>query len=65
MDAMDQKRIVELRREIVSLQRENETYRSQAHHSAAESKRNELRKLRLLAIQEDLITLNAFRQRMQ
>lgn len=65
MDVFDQHRILELRQEIASLQRDNESYRSQEHHTASEAHRNELRRLRLLAIQEELLTLNERPQRIQ
>jgi hypothetical protein len=65
MDAFTRQRVLELRQEIASLQRDNESYRLQKHHTASEAKRNELRKFRLLAVQEELLRLNEHQQRMQ
>jgi hypothetical protein len=65
MDALDRHRVLELRQEIASLQRESESYRWQARHTASEAHRNELRRLRLLAIQEELLRLNEHQQRIQ
>jgi hypothetical protein len=54
MDQFTRERVLELSKEITSLQRENESYRQQRHHSVAGDHRNELRRLRLVAIQEEL-----------
>jgi len=65
MDAFDRERVLELRQEIASLQSHNESYRSKEHHTASEANRNELRRLRLLAIQQELLRLNERQQRIQ
>jgi hypothetical protein len=65
VDALSQQRIVELRQEIASLQRHNESYRLKERHTASEVNSNELRRLRLLAIQEELLRLNDHRQRIR
>ena len=65
MDAFDRQRVSELRQEIASLQRYNESYRWQERHTASEANRNKLRRLRLLAIQEELRRLNEPQQRIQ
>lgn len=64
MDQFDRERVLELRQEIASLQRDNESYRSQKYHTASAANTNELRRLRLLAIREELLTLSE-RQRIQ
>ena len=65
MHQFDRERVLELRQEIAALQRENESYRSQPHHTRSVSNTNELRRLRLLAIREELLRLNERQQRMQ
>ena len=65
MDLFDRERVIELRKEIASLQRDNESYRLQEHHTASEANTNELRRLRLLAIREELRRLNERQQRIQ
>ncbi len=65
MDLFDRERVLELRKEIASLQRDNESYRLQEHHTASEANTNELRRLRLLAIREELRRLNERQQRIQ
>jgi len=65
MDQFDRQRVLELREEIASLLRDNASYLSQEHHTASESNTNELRRLRLLAIREELLRLNEHRQRIQ
>ena len=37
MDQFDRERVLELRKEIASLQRDNESYRLQEHHRASEA----------------------------
>ena len=54
MDAFTQKRVLELRDEIASLQYENEMYRSQKSHTREQLHANDLRRCRLLAIREEL-----------
>ena len=65
MDAFTRQRVLELRQEIASLQRDNESYRLQKYRTASEAKRNELRKFRLLAIREELRRLNEHQQKIQ
>ena len=65
MDAFTQQRVLELRQEIASLQRDNESYRGQKRHTASETNTNELRRLRLLAIKEELMRLNENPKRIQ
>jgi fatty acid desaturase len=38
MDLFDRERVLELRKEIASLQRDNELYRLQEHHAASEAR---------------------------
>jgi len=54
VDAFTQRRVLELRQEIASLQSQNETYRLLGRHTLAESDQQEVRRLRLLAIKEEL-----------
>jgi hypothetical protein len=54
VDAFTQRRVVELRNEINALQDQNQTYRLQGRHTLAESDQQEVRRLRLLAIKEEL-----------
>jgi len=63
MDGFTQQRVLELRREIASLQHHNELYRLKERHAPSEVSGNELRRLRLLAIREELLTLNTFPMR--
>jgi hypothetical protein len=65
VDAFTQQRVLELRQEIASLQRDNEPYRWQKRHAASEINTNELRRLRLLAIKEELLRLNERPKRIQ
>jgi uncharacterized protein YdhG (YjbR/CyaY superfamily) len=41
MDPFDRERVLELRQEIASLQRENESYRSQKDHTASQDITND------------------------
>jgi hypothetical protein len=54
MDAFTQQRILSLRDEIASIQRENSRYRLDKAHNQMEMMRDEARKYRLLAIREEL-----------
>jgi len=65
VDAFTQQRVLELRHEIASLQRDNESYRWQKRHTASGINTNELRRLRLLAIKEELLRLNEYPKRIQ
>ena len=65
MDAFTQQRVLELREEIVALQRDNQSYQQKRNHTDSEFKTNELRKLRLLAIKEELVRLNERQLRRQ
>ena len=42
MDPFDRERVLELRQEIASLQRENESYRSQKDHTASQDITNQV-----------------------
>jgi hypothetical protein len=55
VDSFTQQRVLELRHEIAALQRDNESYRRQKRHTDSEFNTNELRRLRLLAIKEELL----------
>jgi hypothetical protein len=55
----------ELRREIASLQHDDEVYRSKERHAPSEVSGNELRRHRLLAIQKELLRPNTYTQRIQ
>jgi hypothetical protein len=57
VDAFTRQRVLELRQEIASLQRDNESYRWQKRHTASEDNTNELRRFRLLAIKEELVRM--------
>jgi len=66
MDGLRQNRIVQVRLEIASIQQENELYRSKGHRrSSAEFVSHDLRKLRLLAIQEELLKMSSRSLRIQ
>ena len=65
MDLFDREQVSELRKEIASLQRDNESYRLQEHHTPSEANTHELRRLRLLAIREELRSLNERQLRIQ
>ena len=57
MDAFTQRRVLELRQEIAALQRDNESHRWQKSHTASEINNNHLRRLRLVAIKEELVRM--------
>ena len=57
MDSATQQRVLELRKEIAALQTRNESYRRHTHHNS-QVKIDELRRLRLVAIQEELLSLS-------
>jgi hypothetical protein len=57
VDAFTQQRVLELRQEIASLHRDNESFRWQKRHTASEDNTNELRRFRLLAIKEELLRM--------
>ena len=59
MDAFTQQRVLSLRQEIAALHRENESFRWQKRHTASEDTANESRRLRLLAIKEELVRMTA------
>lgn len=59
MDSFTHQRVLDLRKEIAALQRENESYQRKSYHSTPEFHINELRRLRLLAIKEELLRLSA------
>ena len=54
MDAFTQRRVSELRNEITALQDQSQNYRLQKRRTLAESDQQEVRRLRLLAIREEL-----------
>ena len=58
MDSFTQQRVLELRKEIAALQRDSESYRRKRSHTDSELNTNELRRLRLLAIKEELLRLS-------
>jgi len=58
VDSLTQKQVMELRKEIAALQLENESYRRQTRPTDSEFHTNELRRLRLVAIQEELLRLS-------
>jgi hypothetical protein len=66
MDGLSRNRIGQVRLEIASLRQEHESYKLKGrHHTQAEVVSNDLRKVRLLAIQEELLKLSTNRQRIQ
>jgi hypothetical protein len=65
VDSFTQKRVLELRQEIAALQRDNESYRRQKRRTDSEFNTNELRRLRLLAIKEELLKLSEHSKRIQ
>ena len=65
MDSFTQQRVFELRKEIATLQRENELYKGNRSHTDSEFNANESRKLRLVAIKEELLRLSAHSKRNQ
>ena len=58
MDSFTQQRVLELRKEISALQRDYQSYQRKSRHSDSELNTNELRRLRLLAIKEELLRLS-------
>ena len=54
VDAFTQRRVSELRNEITALQDQSQNYRLQKRRTLAESDQQEVRRLRLLAIREEL-----------
>ena len=58
MDSFTQ-RVLELRKEIATLQRDNESFQRKSYRSTLEFHTNELRRLRLVAIKEELLRLSA------
>jgi len=65
VDSFTQQRVMELRKEIAALQRDNESYRRQQRHADSEFNSNESRKLRLVAIKEELLRLSGRSMRIQ
>jgi hypothetical protein len=65
LDSFTQQRVLELRQEIAALQRDSESYRRQQRHADSEFHTNELRRLRLVAIQEELLRLSGRSKRIQ
>jgi hypothetical protein len=58
VDLFAKERVFELREEIAQLKRANESYQRQRYHPASEIITNELRRVRLLAIRDELLRLN-------
>lgn len=58
MDLFTQQRVLELRDEIAALRRENQLYKRTRSHTDSEFQTNELRRLRLQAIKEELLKLS-------
>lgn len=54
VDAFTQRRVSELRNEITALRDQNQTYRMQTRHTLAQSDQQDVRRLRLLVIKEEL-----------
>jgi len=65
VDSFAQQRVLELREEIAALQRDNESYQRKRNHTDSEFNTNELRRLRLLAIKEELLRLSGRSKRIQ
>jgi hypothetical protein len=63
VDELTQQRVLELRQEIASLQRDNESYRWQKRRTASEDNANQLRRFRLWAIKEELVRMIEASQR--
>jgi hypothetical protein len=59
VDAFTQRRVMQLRNEIASLQHENESYRSQSRHTPEQRDSDDLRGIRLQAIREEIIKMTA------
>jgi len=57
VDAFTQQRVLVLRQEIASLQRDNESFLCQKRHTASEDNTNGLRRFRLFAIKEELLRM--------
>jgi hypothetical protein len=62
VDVFSRQRVLELRQEIASLQHDNDLYRLRTRHSAENARLSDLRRLRLLAIKEELFKMVALRQ---
>ena len=58
VDSFTQQRVLDLRKEIAALQRENELYKRNRSHTGSEYQTNELRRVRLQAIKEELLRLS-------
>jgi hypothetical protein len=57
VDAFSQQRVLELRQEIASLQHDNDLHRLHRHRNKSGVDLNEVRRLRLLAIKEELVRM--------
>lgn len=55
MDSFTHQRVLELRKEIAAVQRESELYKRNRSHTDSEFNTNESRRLRLVAIKEELL----------
>jgi hypothetical protein len=58
LDSFTQQQVFALRQEIAAVQRDNESYQRQKRHTDSEFHTNELRRLRLVAIKEELLRLS-------
>ncbi|MGC1644759.1 MAG: hypothetical protein WA741_02935 [Candidatus Sulfotelmatobacter sp.] len=65
MDSFTQQRVVELRKQIAAVQRDNELYQRKKHHTVPEDDNQALRRLRLLAIKEELLRMSEHSKRIQ
>ena len=57
VDAFSQRRVLELRQEIGLLRQDNDLYQLRKRYPAEDAKLNEVRRLRLLAIKEELVRM--------
>jgi hypothetical protein len=57
VDVFSRQRVLELRQEIASLQHDNDLYRLNTRHSAEDARLSEVRRLRVLAIKEELFRM--------
>jgi len=57
VDAFTDRRVSDLRYEIAVLQRQNELYRMQKQRTLVEINQHEVRRLRLLEIQQELLRM--------
>jgi hypothetical protein len=65
VDAFSQQRVLVLRQEIASLQHDNDLYRSLGRRNKSGVDLSEVRRLRLLAIKEELVRMTQPSRRKQ